>query len=91
MGFFILFNTCHVCIWPSFVRFCYAEVALPELLEELHHAASSVSTFLRDLLARRNLCTAASRASGLAANWYWFYYDEAQGAFFYTFQILYLI
>ena len=52
---------------------------------------SQFSTFLRDLLARINLCIAASRASGLAANWYWLYYDEAQSAVFCTFQILYLI
>ena len=37
----LLLNVCHVCIWPCFVHFCYAEVALPELLEEPHHAASS--------------------------------------------------
>ena len=39
------------------------------------------SIFLRDLLARINLCIAASRASthSLAAKWY---YDEAQGAVF---------
>ena len=41
------------------------EVALPELLKEPHHASS----FLRDLLARRNLYTAASRASDVTANW----------------------
>ena len=29
------FNACHVYTWPCFV------VASPELLEELHHAASS--------------------------------------------------
>ena len=50
-------STCGFC----FVRFCYAEVALPELLKSL------TSQFSRALLARRNLCTAASRASGLAA------------------------
>ena len=33
MRYVILFSAYHVCIWPSFVRFCYAEVALPELLE----------------------------------------------------------
>ena len=56
------------------------EVALPELLEEPHYMQST--TFIRDLLARRNLCTAASRASGLAAKWYWLHYDEAQGLIF---------
>ena len=50
-------STCGFC----FVHFCYAEVALPELLKSL------TSQFSRALLARRNLCTAASRASGLAA------------------------
>ena len=31
----------NVCIWPCFIRFCYVEVTLPELLEEPHYAASS--------------------------------------------------
>ena len=47
MLFHTLFNACHVCIWPCFVHFCYAEVALPELLKEPHH--SQFSTILRDL------------------------------------------
>ena len=33
-------------------------------------------------MARRNLCAAASRASGLAAKWHWLLYDEAQDAVF---------
>ena len=41
------------------------------------------TTFIRDLLARRNLCTAASRANGITAKWYWLHYDEAQDAVFY--------
>ena len=61
--FHTLFNACHVCIWPCFIRFCFAEIALPELLKE--PPCSQFSSFLRDLLARRNLCTAASRASGI--------------------------
>ena len=40
MHYFILFNACRVCIRPCFIHFCYAEVALPELLKEPHHAAS---------------------------------------------------
>ena len=43
---------------------------------------SQFSTFLKDLLAKRNLCTAASRASGLAIKWYWLHYNEAQGTVF---------
>ena len=43
---------------------------------------SQFSTFLRDLLARRNLYTTASRESGLAAKWSWLHYDEAQGGAF---------
>ena len=34
-----LFNACHACMWPCFFHFCYkmyAEVALPELLENPH-------------------------------------------------------
>ena len=68
-----------------FCPFCYVKVALPELLKEPHHAASSwlnFPTFLRDLLARGNLYTVACRASGLAAKWCWLHYDEAQGAVF---------
>ena len=43
---------------------------------------SQFSTFLSDLLARRNLCTLASRASVLVAMWCWLHYNEAQGAVF---------
>ena len=31
---YTLLITCHICMWPCFVHFCYAKVALPELLEE---------------------------------------------------------
>ena len=74
-----VFNACHVCMWPCFIHFCYAKVALPELPEEPHQP---VLTFLRDILIKRNLCTAVSRASGLAAKCCWLYYDEAQGVIF---------
>ena len=43
---------------------------------------SQFSTYLRDLLARRNLYIAAFRARGLAAKWCWLHYNEAQGAVF---------
>ena len=33
---YTLLIACHVCISPCFVHFCYAKVALPELLEEPH-------------------------------------------------------
>ena len=60
----LFFNAMHVSL---FCPYFYAKVALSELLEEPHQP---VSNFLRDLLTRRNLCTAASRESGLAAMWY---------------------
>ena len=48
----------------------------------LKSLTSQFSTFLKDLLARRNLCIAASRASGLAAKWCWqIHNDEAQMQF----------
>ena len=64
-----------------FVHFCYeyAEVSLPELLEEPHQPALN---FPKGSLARRNLCTEASRTSGLPAKWHWLHYDEAQDAVF---------
>ena len=51
-------------------------------LNYLKSLTSQFSTFLKDLLARRNLYTAASRASGLAAKWCWLHNDEAQEAAF---------
>ena len=81
----ILSNTCHVCTWYCFVHFCYkiyAEVPLLELLEGPHQP---LLDFPKDLLAKRNLCTAASRVSGLVAKikkWCWLHYDEVQDALF---------
>ena len=48
----------------------------------LNYLKSLTSQFSTGLLARRNLCTAASRASGSAAKWCWLHYDEAQDAVF---------
>ena len=44
----------------------------------LNYLKSLTHQFSTGLLARRNLCTADSRASGLAAMWCWLHYDEAQ-------------
>ena len=60
----ILYSFTFVMSAHGLVSFVF-EVALPELLKEPHHASS----FHRDLIARRNLYTTATRASGLAANW----------------------
>ena len=65
--YLILFNACHVCIWPCFIHFCYAE--LPYLTTQRASPCSQFWTYPRDLLARRHLCTAASRASGLAVTY----------------------
>ena len=51
-------------------------------LNYLNSLTSQFLTFLRDLLARRNLCTATSRASSLAAKWCWLHYDQAQDVVF---------
>ena len=48
----------------------------------LNYLKNLSSQFSTGLLARRNQCTAASRASGLAAKWCWLHYDEAQDAVF---------
>ena len=69
-------------MWQCIVHFCYemyAEVSLPELLEEPHQP---IFNFPKGSLARRNLCIVASRASGLAAKWCWLIHnDEAQMQF----------
>ena len=49
--------------------FVMLKLPYPNYLKSL---TSQFSTFLRDLLARRNLCTATSRASSLEAKWYGF-------------------
>ena len=33
---------CHACMWPCFVHFCYAKVALPKLLKEPHQLVFQV-------------------------------------------------
>ena len=68
-----------------FSPFCYemyAEVALHELASYLKNLTSQLLTLIMDLLTRINLCTAASRASSLAAKWCWLYDDDAQYALF---------
>ena len=69
-------------MWHCFAHFVllmYAEITLPELPEEIHQP---VVNFLRDLLARKNLYTAASRANGLAAKRCWLHCGEAQDVVF---------
>ena len=51
-------------------------------LNYLKSLTSQFSTFVKDLLARRNLYTVASMASGLEAKWCWLHNDEAQDAVF---------
>ena len=76
---FFLVHAVSTCGLVLFIFVCYTQVTLLNCLKSL---TSKFSTFVRDLLARRKLCTAASRESGLAAKWCWLYYDEAQDAVF---------
>ena len=62
-------------VMKSMLKFSY--------LNYLKSLTSQFSNFLKDLLARRNLCIAVSGASGLAAKWCWLIHnDEAQDAVF---------
>ena len=61
---YTLLIACHVCMWPCFVHFCYAKVALPELLEGPHQP---VLKFPKESFGQKNLCNTAFRASDIAA------------------------
>ena len=66
-----------------FVHFCYTiKLRCLNCLNALKSLTSQFSTFIGDLLARRKLCTATSRASGLATKWCWLHCDEAQDIVF---------
>ena len=81
-------NTCHVCIWHYFAIFVMKCVLKLPYLNYLKSLTIQFSTFLRNLLARRNLCTPGFRASGLAVKWCYFHYDEAQHAVFWFICVL---
>ena len=57
------------CLHAAFVSSVFVMLKLP-YLNYSKNLTSQFSTFLRDLLARRNLYTVTSRASGLAAKWF---------------------
>ena len=79
--YFILFLTIAMSAY-NLISSVFVMLKLPYLNYSKSLAMLQFSTFLRDLLAKRNLCTAAARESCLAAKWYWLHYDEAQDAVF---------
>ena len=84
--YFILLNACHVSIWPCFIHFRYAEVALLELLGESHHAASSQLT--QGIFWPEETCALQLQGKWLSSyvrKWCWLYYDGAQDTVFCTF------